>query len=136
MDSIVRVGIGVYIVRDGKVLFGKRKGAHDVGAWAPPGGHLEFGETWQDCAYREVAEEVGIVINNVRYGFVTNDIFKGDNKHYITIAMIADYVSGEPMILEPEKCEGWDWFSWDNLPNPLMVTTQNAIKAGFNPTKL
>jgi len=131
--NVVKVGVGVYIVRDGKVLFGKRKGAHAASTWAVPGGHLEFGESWEECAYREVAEEAGIEINNVRYGFVTNDIFKADNKHYITIAMVADYVSGEAKVLEPEKCEGWDWFSWESLPSPLMITTQNAIKGGFNP---
>ncbi len=40
-----KVGLGVLIFKDGKVLLGKRKGAHGEGTWCPPGGHLEFGET-------------------------------------------------------------------------------------------
>jgi 8-oxo-dGTP diphosphatase len=135
MEPKVRVGVAVYIIKNGKVLLGKRKGSHAQGAYATPGGHLEFGETWEECVLREIAEEVGIEIGNIRLGFVTNDIFEGENKHYITIDMIADYVSGEVKNLEPEKCESWDWYTWDNLPSPLMITTQNAIAGGFNPTK-
>jgi 8-oxo-dGTP diphosphatase len=112
---------------------GKRKGAHAQNQWATPGGHLEFTETWVGCAYREVEEEVGIKVDNIRFGFATNDIFVEDNKHYVTIDMVADYISGEVQLLEPEKCEKWQWFSWDDLPSPLIVTTENAIKRGFNP---
>lgn len=133
----VRVGVAVYIVReDGKVLFGKRKGSHAEGTWATPGGHLEFGETWEEAAIREVNEEVGIKVGNIRLGHVTNDIFEGEDKHYITIDLVADFVSGEVQLLEPEKCEGWEWFFWDDLPKPLMITTQNAIAEGFDPRKV
>ena len=41
-----RVGIGVIALNNqGKILLGKRKNAHGDGDWAPPGGHLEFGES-------------------------------------------------------------------------------------------
>jgi 8-oxo-dGTP diphosphatase len=46
MDEIKRpkVGVGVIIKKDGKVLMGKRKNAHGDGTWSFTGGHLEFGE--------------------------------------------------------------------------------------------
>lgn len=84
--------------------------------------------------WREVAEEVGIEIENIRFGAVTNDIFQKDDKHYITIDMVADYKSGTVQLLEPHKCERWDWFSWNELPSPLIITTENAIEQGFDPT--
>lgn len=31
-------------------------------------------------------------------------------------------------MLEPEKCERWDWFELDQLPSPLFVSTQNLVK--------
>ena len=37
-----RVGIGVMIFKDGKVLLGKRKASHGEGEWASPGGHLDY----------------------------------------------------------------------------------------------
>jgi 8-oxo-dGTP diphosphatase len=132
----VRVGLAVYIInKEGKVLLGKRKGSHAAGDWATPGGHLEVGENWEQCAQREIKEETGIEIKNIRLGTVTNDIFEKSGKHYITLNMLAEYVSGEPRVLEPEKCEKWEWFDWDDLPSPLMISTRNVIAQGFDPRK-
>jgi len=64
------VGVGVIIVKDNKVLLGKRKNAHGEGDWAFPGGHLEMNETWEDCVKREVMEETGIEIKNIRFAEV------------------------------------------------------------------
>lgn len=135
MDNKPQVGVGVIICQNNQVLLGKRKSAHGEGSWAFPGGHLEFGESWEDCARRETIEEIGVDINNIRLGSVTNDIFTIENKHYITIFLLADIASGEIKNLEPNKCERWEWFSWDNLPQPLFVPLQNLRKAGFDPFK-
>ena len=69
------VGVGVFIKRDGKYLLGKRKGAHGAGQWSLPGGHLEGGESFEDCCIREVKEETGLDISNVRRITFTKEIF-------------------------------------------------------------
>ena len=51
-----KVGVGVFVFKDGKTLLGKRKNAHGDGTWNPPGGHLEFNESIEQCAQREVLE--------------------------------------------------------------------------------
>ena len=56
-QQIPRVGIAVFIFKDGKFLMGRRKGAHGEDTWSVPGGHLEFGEMIEDGARREVEEE-------------------------------------------------------------------------------
>lgn len=127
------VGVGVIIIKDNKVLLGKRKNAHGEGDWAFPGGHLEMNETWEDCAKREVMEETGIAIKNIRFASATNDIFVKEGKHYITLFMATDYASGEVRAMEPEKCEQWEWFDWDNLPNPCFIPLQNLLKQNFKP---
>jgi ADP-ribose pyrophosphatase YjhB (NUDIX family) len=48
------VGLGVLVVRDGKVLVGQRRGSLGAGEYALPGGHLEHGEGFEECAAREV----------------------------------------------------------------------------------
>lgn len=135
MENHPKVGLGVLIIKDNKVLLGKRKNSHGDGAWCFPGGHLEFNESWEDCATRETIEETGIKIKNIKFSTATNDIFPLENKHYITIIMQADYDSGEVQIMEPEKCERWDWFEWDKLPQPLFVPQENLLKQGYNPFK-
>ncbi len=128
-----KVGIGVCIVKNGEVLVGKRLNAHGNGTWCFPGGHLEFGESWEECAKREVDEETGLSIGEVAFAGVTNDIFKSENKHYVTIYMRANWTSGEPVVLEHEKMIEWHWANWDNLPEPLFLPLKNLIATGFRP---
>lgn len=131
-EQQIRVGIGVIIRKDGKVLMGLRKGSHATGTWCCPGGHLEYSESWEDCARREVAEECGVIISTPVFGHVTNDIFP-DGRHYLTLFMVADYISGEAQVLEPEKMVSWQWVDWSALPQPVMTSYQNALRDGFNP---
>jgi 8-oxo-dGTP diphosphatase len=127
------IGVGVCLIKDGKVLLGKRTNAHGDGSWSFPGGHLEMYETWENCAEREVLEETDLKIKNTRFADVTNDIFPEEEKHYITLFIIADYDSGQLKTMEPEKCSEWNWFSWGKLPQPLFLPIRNLIKQGFNP---
>lgn len=125
------VGISVLIINNGKLLLGKRKGSHGDATWATPGGHLEFKESFEKCAKREVEEETGLAIQNVRLATCSNDIFSENNKHYVTIFMLADYATGEPLVTEPDKCEQWQWFAWDDLPTPLFLPIKNLLNQGF-----
>ncbi|MBI2514615.1 NUDIX domain-containing protein [Candidatus Wolfebacteria bacterium] len=135
MENRPKVGVGVIVMKDGKVPLGKRRGSHGEGSWCLPGGHLEFGESWEDCAKREVTEESGVTIKNIRFGAATNDIFEEEGKHYITIYMLADWDSGELKITEPEKWDKWDWFEWGKFPEPLFIPLCNLLKQGFDPFK-
>jgi 8-oxo-dGTP diphosphatase len=129
-----QVGIGVLVLKDGKVLIGKRKGSLGEGQYASPGGHLEHMESFADCAAREVKEETGMEITNVRFLRVLN--LKGyAPKHYVDIGLVADWKSGEPQVCEPEKVESWDWYDLDTLPSPLfgtMATNIEAFRTGKN----
>ncbi len=128
------VGVGVIVVKEGKVLLGKRRGSHGVGSWQFPGGHLELNESVQECARREVWEEAGIEIRNIKPGPFTNDIFEQEDKHYVTLFVIAEYAGGSIQVKELEKCERWEWFEWESLPYPLFLPIQNLLKLGFEIT--
>lgn len=123
-----KVGVGVLIYKDDKVLLGLRKNSHGSGTWHPPGGHLEFGESVEETAIRETLEETGLNIKTLKRGPWTNDIFMEENKHYITVYMVATEFEGQPEVKEPEKCECWQWFDKDNLPSPLFLPLQNFLK--------
>ena len=128
-----KVGVAVIVMNDGRVLLGKRKGSHAEGTWSFPGGKLEFNESIEDCAKRETLEESGLEVTNIRRSIFTNDIFKKDKEHYVTLFVLADYAAGEPQVREPEKCEQWGWFLWSKLPRPLMLPIENLLCEGFDP---
>jgi 8-oxo-dGTP diphosphatase len=123
-----KVGVGIMILKDGKVLLGKRKGSHGAGDYAFPGGHLEYLESFEDCARREIREEAGIEVKNLKMLCVSN-ITEYKPKHYVDVGMIAEWESGEPKVLEPDKRESWDWYPLDNIPEPLFFICRHYFEA-------
>jgi len=126
------VTAGAIVLKDKKVLMGKRKGGLGDGTWGFPGGRLEFGEDIIDCVHREVMEEVGIRIKNLRFGTFTNDYFQKEGLHYVSIYFVADYDSGNVKVMEPDKCSEWRWVEWDKMPRPLFLHAQNLLKQKFD----
>lgn len=123
-----QVGVGVLIWQAGHILLGQRAGAHGAGSWATPGGHLEFGESLFNCAAREVAEETGLALTDLRPGPYTNNVFSEAQKHYLTVFVWARSAGGKPQRKEPDKCMGWQWFAWaapHTWPQPLFLPLQS-----------
>ncbi|MFA5134836.1 MAG: NUDIX hydrolase [Patescibacteria group bacterium] len=130
------IGTAAIIVRNGRVLLGKRKNSHGHGDWGFPGGHLEFGEAPEDCIRREVREETGLAVRSITAAPYTNDYFPEKNKHYVTLFFIVTCKPGEPIIRESEKLERWEWYPWDKLPDNLFLPIRNLLKRGFNPVRI
>ncbi len=110
---------------------GCRKGAHGEGSWSVPGGHLEFGETIEQGAKREVFEETGLTIKNVKVAGITNDIFLKEDKHYITIWVTSNWKKGKPTITEPDKFLDLDYRDFNTLPANLFLPWQELLKSDF-----
>jgi 8-oxo-dGTP diphosphatase len=127
MTNEPRVGVALIITKNDQVLLVKRKGVHGEGTWSTPGGHLEFGESPEECARREAEEEIGVMVRDVQFKALTNDIFTGSGKHYITIWMQSTYASGEPRINAPYEVAEVDWFDWNALPQSLFLPLQNLL---------
>ena len=122
-----KVGVGAMIMRDGQVLLGCRKGAHGAGTYAWCGGHLEFGETLEACAVREVREETGLVVASLKLLCVSNII--AYDKHYLDFEFLTEVEPGQPQLLEPDRIESWGWYNLDNLPSPLFKAGELALKS-------
>ena len=129
MQPVVKAGLGILVFKDGKVLTGIRQGSHGEGRRAFPGGHIDpEDESLVHAGCRELSEECGIKVQFrlIRGGwdlFTTFDILSEDGqKRYVTIYMVADWVSGGDWIdentlrgLEPHKCEKWELHTLPDL---------------------
>lgn len=146
----VRVGVGVFLLQTTRspacssnptFLMGQRLSSHGAGTWALPGGHLEFGETPETCAARELLEETGVTVDSrsVRFLTAVNSFFEGTDgqrKQYITLFMVVGMPGREsghekeerkPRVMEPEKCAGWEWVQWERMKK-CAVERQDAGK--------
>ena len=109
----------------------QRMGSHGAGTWSVPGGHLEYGESFEDTARREVKEETDLDITNVRFGAITNDFFENEGKHYVTIWMLSDWAGGTERITEPDKCVAQEWRTFEDLPENLFLPWQQLKQSEF-----
>lgn len=125
------VGVAGIIRRGKTVLLGERIGSHGAGCWGFPGGHLEIGESIEECIRREVLEETGLQLSDIHHAGFTNDLFAKEHKHYVTLFVTANAPEGEARVLEPNKCRRWAWYDWDALPEPLFLPIRNLKAQGY-----
>lgn len=133
-DLKVGVGVGVMILKDGKVLFGKRhedaqkasSALHGENTWTMPGGKLHFGETFEDAAVRELLEETGVKAKSLKIVSLTNN--RVGDAHFVTIGLLCDDFEGEPKVMEPDEITEWRWFPIDQPPKPIYHPSEQVLK--------
>jgi 8-oxo-dGTP diphosphatase len=128
------VGISHLIIDESgddiRVLLGMRRGSLGPGEWGTPGGHMENGESPEEGALRELAEECGPYFRTTRPRVLCfTNLRNYLPKHYIDIGVISRYRNGTPELMEPDKCGGWQWFPIDALPTPRYGGVDNLIIA-------
>jgi len=117
----------------------RRANTHGAGSWSTPGGHLDIGESPEECAVREVREEVGVDIGDVRFLGVTNDVFEVEQRHYITIWMEADLIAGTAAVVAAHEMSEVAWFPAASLPAELFLSLRHLIDGagyGVDPTRI
>ena len=135
MTEEPKVGVAIILKKDERILLMKRKAPHGQGTWSTPGGHLEHGETPEQCAAREAKEEVGLDVVDIRFRAITNDVFGPNERHYISIWMEGVVLAGEPDIVANDEVDEIGWFTLDNLPSPLFLPFQNFLEEKSYPPK-
>ena len=66
------------------------------GEWSLPGGRVEWGETVEAAALRELAEETGVEAQLTGLIAVVDGLFPGADHHYVLIDYAARWIAGEP----------------------------------------
>ena len=121
------IGVGVIVWRGRQILLGERLVNGSSNCWQFPGGHLESDESVIECAQREVLEETGLQVAALRHLGYTDKLFDMSGSKYITLLVSCEHVSGEAVVLEPDKCASWQWFDCQQLPSPLFLPITNFL---------
>jgi 8-oxo-dGTP diphosphatase len=119
------VGVGVVFVRNNTIFLAKRLGSHGESTWGSAGGHLELGETLEECARREAREELGVNVGEVMFLCLSNII--AYDKHYVDIEFLGDISDQAPCVVEQRSFTEYGWFPLNDLPDPLFEPVRYAI---------
>ena len=128
MNHYPKVGVGAVIIESGNILLVLRKNAPEANHWSIPGGKVEFLETIENAIKREVFEETNLIIELDSIICVTNHIFEKEQVHFVAPTFKAHVKEGtikkaiDPAILDI------GWFPLNQLPEPLTITTINALE--------
>jgi len=130
-EKHIGVGCGVMILDGNKVLMCRRlsRGYNGYGQWALVGGNVEFGETPEQAAIREVKEETDLDIDpkDISVFCFSNNIYN-EESHYISIGLITRKWRGVVKNMEPHKCAELKWFDLDALPENIFVPSAEFIR--------
>ena len=128
MKAIFRSAVHMIICKENKILVQKRKGSKLwPGYYALPAGHIDENENQYDALVREAQEELGIIIDPEKiinsYVVLRRNFFEIDGKQlepYIDYYYDIVEFSGEPKIMEENKCDELIWVDINNLPEPFV----------------
>lgn len=123
------VGSGLAVFNDGKLLLCRRLKAPEAGHWSIVGGKVDHMEPAADAARREAEEESGLKIHSAQFLCLSEQRIEADRQHWISLIYVTDDFSGEPQLTEPDKLSEIGWYPLDNLPQPLSLFAQDAVKA-------
>ena len=131
----MRVAVYLVLFRDEKTLLLRRFNSnYHSGEYSLVAGHVDGGETLARAVIREAKEEAGITIaeQNLR---VAHTMHRDcPDAEYIDFFFVAEKWSGEPVNIEPEKCDDLSWFSLNELPKntiPYIRLVLESIQKGI-----
>lgn len=121
-DSLRHVVVGVIIVKDGKILLAKRgtfqgRPMLEFGKWGLPGGFLDRGETTGEGCIREVMEELGLKINNLKLIHIVDIPNRRNDEERQNVNFVYTAELEESTLVENEEVTEVKWFDINNLPS-------------------
>ena len=120
------VGVGVVFVRGGQVFLAQRRGSHGEDTWGSAGGHLEFGETLEECARREAMEELAVTVGELRVLCLSNIV--AYDRHYVDVEFLGDIGDQDPVPTATDGSFGeYGWYPLSDPPQPLFEPMRLAI---------
>lgn len=128
-----RLGCGAAIISNGKILLLRRLHDPEAGCWGLPGSKADWLETVEQAVIREIYEELGLKLEDIRLLCVVDQIDLVRHEHWAAPVYLATTFRGDPIINEPEKHSAFGWFPFSSPPKPVTIATVTAIAALNDP---
>lgn len=120
VDAVIR--------EERKVALIKRKNPPFEGAWALPGGFVEYGETVEDAVKREAREETGLEVEIEKLVGVYSDPERDPRGHMISVVYLCEMISGK--LHADTDAQEAKWFSIKCLPE-LAFDHEKIVRESF-----
>lgn len=128
MTSRPSVGVGAILRHGDEILLVRRSSGHGPQTWSTPGGHLDYGETPEECGRRETLEETGLVAGPLELVGVTNDVFPEIERHFLTLWMAGHVKSRDASVRAAEEIDQVLWTGSQGMPTPLFRCFRNLLE--------
>lgn len=100
--------------KDDKILLVRHKKGNQK-YWVLPGGRLEYGETFEECAVRELKEETGLDVEVERFLFLSEAIAPDRSRHIVNIFIKARVIGGTMKLGDEPVLAGVDFVPLEEL---------------------
>ena len=124
------IGLATLFIDRNEILLAERQAGKRQGWLNCPGGHFEWGETFEECAKREVKEETGMDLLECEFLTAANGLALDEDHHYVMIYMLATRWEGMPKQMEDANGP-WQWYPLDSMPEKMLSTTLLALCAYY-----
>ena len=121
--------VDVVVVEDSKILLVKRGQPPHQGEWALPGGFVEYGETVEAAAKREVQEETGIAIDLSAILGVYSDPERDPRGHTVSVVFVGKMVGGQ--LQGGDDAADARWYDIDDLREEQLAFDHEMIVQDF-----
>ena len=117
------VGVAAIVLKDGKVLLGKRKGSYQ-GHWCIPCGYVEWKEDVEEACKREFKEETGLAIDLVKV-YAVHSNFHNSKQHTVGVWYLAKAVGGD--VVPADDLDEIGYFQYQEIPALAFPTDRKVL---------